>query len=147
LPHESGGASPRSSSIPGRFRRHPCRRATTPRSHPAPPQAQQNTASDFDGSVQTTKPLLTRAIPGPVDLHRCRKPQKGALRCLKRYLARRFWRLLTEPPLEPEQAQAPEPKLTADPVEPEPITIPERPAPRREVDRTIIGPIPMVCIT
>jgi transposase len=73
------------------------------------------------------------------------KTRKGALRCLKRHLARRFWRLLTEPPLEP--AHTTEPALTANSVEPEPITIPDRPAPRREVDRTITGPIPMNCIT
>jgi len=73
------------------------------------------------------------------------KTKKGALRCLKRYLARRFWRLLTEPPVEP--AHATEPVLAADPVAPDPITIPERPAPRREVDRTITGPMPMSCIT
>ncbi len=75
------------------------------------------------------------------------KTKKGALRCLKRYLARGFWRLLTEPPLEPEEAQPTELELPADPVEPEPSTIPERPAPRREIDRTITGPIPMICIT
>ena len=73
------------------------------------------------------------------------KTRKGALRCFKRHLARRFWRLLTEPPLE--SAQATEPVLTANSVEPEPINIPERPAPRRRVDRTITGPIPMICIT
>jgi len=33
------------------------------------------------------------------------------------------------------------------PAEPEPLTIPERPAPCRDVDRTITGPSPMVCIT
>lgn len=70
------------------------------------------------------------------------KTRKGALRCLKRTLARRFWRLLTEPPLQPDQT-IPIPaerttQLTA---------IPERPAPRREVDRTIAGPIPTICIT
>jgi transposase len=73
------------------------------------------------------------------------KTRKGALRCLKRYLARSFWRLLTEPPLEP--AQATEPVPTANSVEPDLHTIPERPASRREVDRTITGPIPMICIT
>ncbi len=102
------------------------------------------------------------------------KTKKGALRCLKRYLARRFWRLLAEPPLEPEQAATgeptnapaepaptntlaePEPSTNAPaepepptnaPAEPEPLAIPERPTPRREVDRTITGAIPMVCIT
>lgn len=62
------------------------------------------------------------------------KTNKGALRCLKRYLARRFWRLLAEPPLEPEQSTSGE---HPEPAEPETITIPPRPAPRREVDRTI----------
>jgi transposase len=73
------------------------------------------------------------------------KTNKGALRCLKRYLARRFWRLLTEPPPEPEQPTPTE--HAADPAEPEPATIPPRPAPRREVDRTITAPSPTVCIT
>ncbi len=68
------------------------------------------------------------------------KTKKGALRCLKRYLARRFWRLLTEPPLEPEQAGTREHPA-------EPPAIPARPAPRREVDRTITGPVPMICVT
>jgi transposase len=89
------------------------------------------------------------------------KTKKGALRCLKRYLARRFWRLLTEPPLEPGQAgtagqQPAEPPLKpeqaaagdpAEPAEPTLPAIPQRPAPRREVDRTVTGPVPMVCIT
>ncbi|HEU4729285.1 MAG TPA: IS110 family transposase [Kofleriaceae bacterium] len=87
--------------------------------------------------------------------------KKGALRCLKRYLARRFWRLLTEPPLGVEQAAAgehpAEPTLKveraaagehpAEPTEPAPPAIPQRPAPRREVDRTITAPSPTVCIT
>ena len=72
------------------------------------------------------------------------KTDKGALRCLKRYLARRFWRLLTEPPLEPAQAVASEP--VDEPIAPEPITVPERPAPVREVQR-IAAAIPMLCIT
>jgi transposase len=71
--------------------------------------------------------------------------KKGALRCLKRYLARRFWRLLAQPPLPADHAVAPE--HTAEPADPQPLTIPERPAPHREVDRTITVPIPMVCIT
>jgi transposase len=71
------------------------------------------------------------------------KTRKGALRCLKRYLARRFWRLLAEPPLQGGQAVTSDP-----PAEPEPLAaIPQRPALRREVDRTTTGPIPMVCIT
>jgi transposase len=71
--------------------------------------------------------------------------KKGALRCLKRYLARRFWRLLAQPPLPADHAVARE--HTAEPADPQPLTIPERPAPHREVDRTITVPIPMVCIT
>ena len=65
------------------------------------------------------------------------KTRKGALRSLKRHLARRCWRLLTEPPLA-EQATPQQPA--------KPITIPEPPTSRREVDRTITGPIPIVCI-
>ena len=91
------------------------------------------------------------------------KTRKGALRSLKRYLARRFWRLLTEPPLEPQQAPerttppaertaepaeqtTPPAERTAEPAEPEPITIPQPSAARREVQR-IAAAIPMVCIT
>jgi transposase len=70
------------------------------------------------------------------------KTKKGALRCPKRHLARRFWQLLAEPPLQAEQAATREHAA-----EPEPLTISERPAPCREVDRTITGPSPMVCIT
>jgi transposase len=60
---------------------------------------------------------------------------KGALRCLKRSLARRFYRLLTEPPLTP----------TDDPVTTE--EIPRRD--RRNLDTTIDGaaPMPMVCVS
>jgi transposase len=72
------------------------------------------------------------------------KTDKGALRCLKRYLARRFWRLLTEPPLEPKTATTT--GRTAEPCEAEPIKIPDRPLPRREVQR-IAAAIPMVCVT
>ncbi|MGN6169833.1 MAG: hypothetical protein ACTHQQ_16930 [Solirubrobacteraceae bacterium] len=64
------------------------------------------------------------------------RPTKGALRCLKRHLARRFWQLLTEPPLEQH--------TTTFPAQPE---IPPRPTPRRQIDHTITGPIPIVCIT
>jgi transposase len=73
-----------------------------------------------------------------------RKTKKGALRCLKRHLARRFWRLLTEPPLEPAPAAASEP--VDEPIASEPITVPERPSPIREVQR-IATAIPMACIT
>jgi transposase len=76
------------------------------------------------------------------------KTKKGALRCLKRYLARRFWRLLTEPPIESRHAPARErtsPERTDEP-ELELITIPPRPAARREV-QPIATAVPMVCIT
>jgi transposase len=73
------------------------------------------------------------------------KTKKGALRCLKRHLARRFWRLLAEPPLSADQAVTRE--HAAEPGESQPLTVPERLAPRREVDHTTTGPVPMVCIT
>ena len=62
--------------------------------------------------------------------------RKGALRCLKRHLARRFWRLLAEPPLPPRPAANPPTTPTR-----------KRPAPRRDVDHTITAPVPMVCLT
>ena len=73
------------------------------------------------------------------------KTKKGALRCLKRHLARRFWQLLAEPPLSADQAVTRE--HAAEPGESQPLTVPERLAPRREVDHTTTGPVPMVCIT
>jgi transposase len=79
------------------------------------------------------------------------KTSKGALRSLKRHLARRFHRLLSEPPADQQQATNGKPI-----VEPQPATIdgktpeiPPRPVPRRPVDPNIKGeaPIPMVCIS
>jgi transposase len=70
------------------------------------------------------------------------KTKKGALRSLKRHLARRFYHLLAEPPAE-------QPRTT----EPEPITeselpaIPERPRPQREVQQIGTGPYAIVCIS
>ncbi|MGZ6662373.1 MAG: transposase, partial [Solirubrobacteraceae bacterium] len=70
------------------------------------------------------------------------KTKKGALRCLKRHLARRFYLLLAEPPADQHQT-----------VEPESIperelpAIPERPPPEREVQQISTAPSPMVCIT
>ncbi|MBV8998238.1 MAG: IS110 family transposase [Solirubrobacterales bacterium] len=116
---------------------------------PIPCSSGQRTQHRLDpgGDRQLNRALhtiaITRARHDPVTrdyLARKRgegKTDKGALRSLKRYLARRFWRLLTEPPL---AKQAPEQPA-------EPVAIPERPAPRREIDRTITGPIPMVCIS
>ena len=61
------------------------------------------------------------------------KTKKGALRCLKRHLARRFWQLLAEPPTEqPQQSRAPEP---------------ERDRSQREVQKITAAPSPMICIT
>ncbi len=57
------------------------------------------------------------------------KTRKGALRCLKRYLARRFWQLLTEPPV-PAAEQAVSAEQPAEPPTPEPIAIPEHPLSR-----------------
>jgi transposase len=65
------------------------------------------------------------------------KTKKGALRSLKRHLARRFWRLLAQP-ITPAQQR---------PVANEPPAIAERPVSRRETDRTITGPAPPICIT
>ena len=117
---------------------------------PIPCSTGQRTQHRLDpgGDRQLNRALhtiaITRAHHDPVTreyLARKRaegKTNKGALRCLKRHLARRFWRLLTEPPLA-KQARLEQPA--------EPAAIPERPAPPREVDRTITGPIPIVCIS
>lgn len=84
------------------------------------------------------------------------KTKKGALRCLKRYLARRFYRLLSEPPLPAQGAitreQVPEPaQVPKDPAcdtsrSLEPRAIPERPAPKPETRRINAAPNPMICI-
>jgi transposase len=70
------------------------------------------------------------------------KTTKGALRCLKRALARRFYHLLAEPPVDQPQAADGEPGT-----ERELPTIPERPRPRREVQQIGAAPNPMVCIS
>jgi transposase len=64
------------------------------------------------------------------------KTSKGALRCLKRHLARRFYHLLAEPPAD--QQQTAERELPA---------IPGRPRPVREVQQIGTAPSPMVCIS
>jgi transposase len=73
------------------------------------------------------------------------KTKKGALRALKRHLARRIWRLLSEPPLGPAQAAAL--GVTNDTSEPEPAAIAERPAGGLEIERAFSGPARMSCIT
>jgi len=88
------------------------------------------------------------------------RTKKGALRCLKRYLARRFYRLLSEPPLPPErtiageQAAQPDETLDAPALDASrdmspsvvPGAIPARPVPKRETQRITAGPNPMICI-
>jgi transposase len=70
------------------------------------------------------------------------KTTKGAIRSLKRHLARRFYQLLAEPPAN--QPQAANGKPIA---EPEPPAIPERPRPQREVVQISTAPNPMACIS
>ena len=62
------------------------------------------------------------------------KTNKGALRCLKRHLARRFHRLLVIPAQTTQHAH-------------NNGGIPERPIPRRRVDPTIRAATPMRCLT
>jgi transposase len=83
------------------------------------------------------------------------KTQKGALRCLKRYLARRFHHLLSTPPL----ATAPPPSPTThsttppqtrsrhSPSQPKHPPYPQPPTPTRAVDHTITAATPYACIT
>ena len=70
------------------------------------------------------------------------KTKKGALRRLKRYLARRFYSLLAEPPADEQQA------ANGNPIaEPELAAIPERPRPQRVIEQIPTAPSPMVCIS
>jgi transposase len=79
---------------------------------------------------------ITRAQRDPVTkayLERKRaegKTRKGALRCLKRHLARRFHTLLTDP----------------HPVTTNPGAIPDHPSRRRQVNQDITGTPPLACI-
>jgi transposase len=70
------------------------------------------------------------------------KTTKGALRSLKRHLARRFYHLLAEPPADQQQTTKPE-SIT----EREVPAIPARPRPQREVLAIGAAPFPMVCIS
>ena len=70
------------------------------------------------------------------------KTKKGALRCLKRHLARRFYLLLAEPPADQQQTVEPE----SIPERERPAIL-ERPRPEREVQQISTAPSPMVCIT
>ena len=77
------------------------------------------------------------------------KTNKGALRCLKRHLARRFHKLLAEPPADQRQAAQPQSISEPEPTEHARPQIPPRPRPRREPEQTIQGQAacPMVCIS
>lgn len=69
------------------------------------------------------------------------KTKKGALRCLKRHLARRFYHLLAEPPAGQRQT------INSQPItEPDLALIPERPRPQRDVEQITTAPSPMICI-
>ncbi len=69
------------------------------------------------------------------------KTKKGALRCLKRHLARRFYHLLAEPPADQRQT------INSQPItEPDLALIPERPHPQRDVEQITTAPSPMICI-
>jgi transposase len=70
------------------------------------------------------------------------KTKKGAVRCLKRYLARYFYGLLAEPLADQEQAANGKPIA-----EPELAAVPERPRPQRAVEQITTAPSPMVCIS
>jgi transposase len=70
------------------------------------------------------------------------KTKKGAVRCLKRYLARYFYGLLADPLADQQQAANGKPSA-----EPEPAAIPERPRPQRAVEQITTAPSPMVCIS
>jgi transposase len=70
------------------------------------------------------------------------KTKKGALRSLKRHLARRFHQLLSEPPADQPPTSKPAPIIEA-----ELPTIPNRPKPRPEIEQISTAPCPMVCIS
>jgi transposase len=77
------------------------------------------------------------------------KTKKGALRCLKRHLARRIYQLLAEPAADPQPAVDDTPMTEPKPA-PITVTLPEippAPRPRRPVDPTIPASAPTTCIT
>jgi transposase len=129
-----------------RFRTEACfsRQAGTA---PIPCSSGQHTHHRLDrgGDRQLNRALhtiaITRAQHDPTTREYLARKQadgntrKGALRCLKRYLARRFWRLLTEPPLDP-------------PTTPGAVTVAHHAAPLATTSGPVIpAPIPMNCIT
>jgi transposase len=70
------------------------------------------------------------------------KTKKGALRCLKRYLARHFYGLLADPLADQQQAANGKPIA-----EPHPAAILERPRRQRAVEQITTAPSPTVCIS
>ena len=77
------------------------------------------------------------------------KTSKGALRSLKRHLARRFHQLLAEPPADQQQATNGQPTVEPQPAgsDNKPAQIPPPPPRQREVQRIDAAPALMVCIT
>lgn len=73
------------------------------------------------------------------------KTKREAIRCLKRHLARRVWRLLYTTTTAPVPAAATD--STTSPADPHQHTIAPRPAPRRPVEHTIPAAAPTTCIT
>jgi len=71
------------------------------------------------------------------------KTTKGALRCLKRHLARRFYRLLADPPANQHQQTLASKPIT----DPELTAIYERPVSQRDVEQISTAPSPMACIS
>jgi transposase len=69
------------------------------------------------------------------------KTTKGALRSLKRHLARRFYKLLAEPLVEELQAANGQPITDA-----HAAAIPERPRPKGAIEQITAAPCPMVCL-
>ena len=70
------------------------------------------------------------------------KTRKGALRSLKRHLARRFYQLLAQPPADHQPTTGPDSII-----EPELPAIPDPPKSRRDVEQITTAPCPMVCIS
>ena len=77
------------------------------------------------------------------------KTSKGALRSLKRHLARRIHRLLAEPPADQRQATNGQSTVEPQPAgrENKPAQNPPPPSRQREVQRIDAAPAVMVCIT
>jgi transposase len=73
------------------------------------------------------------------------KTKKEAIRCLKRHLARRIWRLLYTTATASLPAAATDNTTTS--ADPNQYTIPPRPATRRPVDHTIPAATPTRCMT